>query len=221
MYTNKNYNSHKVGPVSRYGKNKKQQLIFIKKKKSININSLMLIILISTGLFIFILINLINNYGTISGKIVDSNNQNIFLSNVTVSVDNQEISENNSETGTFNFRELKPGKHILSFKRENYNPIKQVIELKARKKLNLLIPMILSDKPKSPYYIAIANSGDNNISILESGQKKLISKINTGIKPYDIISISEKNKIYTTNLSDNSVSVIDGEKKKRNKKNKA
>jgi len=153
----------------------------------------------------------LNRKGTIQGLVVDANDTNSFLSAVQIIIDEQKPIENNSLTGTFIFDKIKSGKHTLIFKRENYRDKIQEVELKAGQTIELTIQMsphknaVIEPKMTA----VVANLTGNNISIIDPNDKILLKSIVVGQKPIDVLAVPEKGKIYTANLNDETISVVD------------
>jgi len=166
------------------------------------------LVVIILGILVF---SFINRKGSIEGLIVDSNDSNSFLSAVQIIIDENKPVENNSLTGTFLLDNLKAGKHILVFKRENYREKIQEIDLKAGEKLQITVQMKARPnvviQPKMT--AVVSNTSSNNISIIDPVDKILLKEIIVGQKPIDILAIPEKGKIYTANLNDDTISVVD------------
>lgn len=181
---------------------------FLKKKpKKLNFK----LISFSGVIAVFILILLFSEGNSgIRGKVVAYNDPSTFLSGVKISIDQKDIFENNSNTGGFIIDDLKPGKHIVSFFRDSYQQVTKTLELKAGETLNLTISMKLEDYSDTDFQVLAASFSDNEISVINPLNGSITNNISiSGKGIYDMLFLAEKHKLYTANISDNSVSVID------------
>ncbi|MHC1757730.1 MAG: PKD domain-containing protein [Methanosarcina sp.] len=63
-------------------------------------------------------------------------------------------------------------------------------------------------------YAYITNSGDNNVSVIDTATDKVTAMIPVGNYPMGVAVTLDGKKVYVTNLNDNTVSVIDATKNK-------
>ena len=173
------------------------------------------IILLSIVFLTIIIISLLffNRSGKIQGQIVDSRDSTITLTDVLITIDDNEPKPNNNLTGTFYFEGIKPGNHIVKFTRDNYKAYEQEINLKAGEKLNLslirltqatLTNNISLDSPK----LLVENNSDSLTLIDLKTNSKTINIPLSG-KSSTVLVNSAKSKIYTIREPNDSVGVID------------
>lgn len=148
---------------------------------------------------------------TVTGKVFENNDEKTQLTNVSITVDNEQIVENEEDSSNFTIKNLKEGYHNISFKKKGYKPFKEYIEVKHGENVSLdvkLSKLSLNSKGEVlnfPEFVALSEDS-GNVSLIGSNDNKALIQ-NSSIK--DISILAEKNKLYASNYYDNSISIID------------
>ncbi|GIW22306.1 MAG: hypothetical protein KatS3mg068_1313 [Candidatus Sericytochromatia bacterium] len=163
---------------------------------------------------IFLISKVFKSDGIISGYVYSTQNPDVPLTNVLITIDDKKTIPNNQLTGAYILQNIKKGEHTLKFTKQEFKDEIKVIEVKSGESIKLNVYLKPKDEIKkiSSNSIVTANIGGNTISIIDYNTRKVTYSIESGIKPYDIKIFSDRKLAFVSNFGENTISVINLDK---------
>lgn len=145
----------------------------------------------------------------IEGRVLDAKDTNTILTGVDITLDNKKTIENNNLTSNFVFNKVSKGKHTIKASRGGYKIYEKEIEVTSKMKFDIFLEPISKFEKKSNIKIVVNNMNTSNLTIIEPELENKITNIIVADRPVDIVTIKEKQKLYSSSPSQGVISVVD------------